>query len=116
MSSSVVFISYRREDSAGHAGRLFDRLVDHLGRDHVFRDIESIEPGEQFADSIRKRLATCDVLLALIWAAVAECDGSTRAEAARGRNRPGAEGDRARTGTQNPCHPGSAARRHYAEP
>src|SRR5215831_6184822 len=83
MSSSVVFISYRREDSAGHAGRLFDRLVDHLGRDHVFRDIESIEPGEQFADSIRKRLATCDVLLALIgprWLSATDPHGRKRRE------------------------------------
>src|SRR5215831_18656991 len=83
MSSSVVFISYRREDSAGHAGRLFDRLVDHLGRDHVFRDIESIEPGEQFADSIRKRLATCDVLLALIgprWLSATDLHGRKRLE------------------------------------
>lgn len=66
MIGSTVFISYRCEESAGYAGRLFDRLVDRLGREHVFRDIDSIGPGEDFADSIRKRLAACDVLLVLI--------------------------------------------------
>jgi hypothetical protein len=31
-----IFISYRREDSAGHAGRLFDRLGAKFGRERVF--------------------------------------------------------------------------------
>ena len=44
MGASKVFISYRREDSAGHAGRVFDHLVRKLGRDHVFRDVDNIRP------------------------------------------------------------------------
>ena len=37
-----IFISYRRDDSAGHAGRLFDRLADYFGREQVFIDIDTI--------------------------------------------------------------------------
>ena len=83
MASSVVFISYRREDSAGYAGRLFDRLVARLGRDHVFRDIEDIAPGDDFVDSIRQLLTTCDVLLVIIgprWLTATDQEGRKRLE------------------------------------
>jgi hypothetical protein len=40
-----VFISYRREDSAGHAGRLYDYLVNHFGKDRIFMDVVAIKPG-----------------------------------------------------------------------
>ncbi len=83
MISSTVFINYRPEDSAGYAGRLFDRLVDKLGRDHVFRDIENIAPGDDFADSIRKRLAACEVLLVVIgprWLTATDQQGRKRLE------------------------------------
>jgi len=29
-----IFISYRREDSGGHAGRLYDRLNARFGNEH----------------------------------------------------------------------------------
>ena len=38
-----VFISYRREDSAGHAGRLHDSLQSHFGADNVFMDLNDID-------------------------------------------------------------------------
>lgn len=45
--SAKVFVSYRREDSAGHAGRLFDRISAYFGdRIKIFMDIDSIAPGE----------------------------------------------------------------------
>jgi ankyrin repeat protein len=81
MSDPTVFISYRREDSAGYAGRLFDRFVAKLGRDHVFRDIENIAPGDNFADSIRQRLSTCDVLIVIIgprWLTATDQQGRRR--------------------------------------
>jgi hypothetical protein len=40
-----IFISYRRDDSGGWEGRLYDRLSQHFGRDNVFMDIDTIEPG-----------------------------------------------------------------------
>ena len=38
-----IFISYRREDTRADAGRLYDRLSEHFGDNHVFMDIEDIE-------------------------------------------------------------------------
>jgi ankyrin repeat protein len=79
--SSTVFISYRREDSAGHAGRLFDRLAGQLGRNHVFRDVDNIGPGENFHDAIRQKIAASDVLFVLIgrrWLTVSDESGRRR--------------------------------------
>ncbi len=47
-----VFISYRREDSSGHAGWLREGLAERLGRDRVFMDIDTIEPGVDFVVSV----------------------------------------------------------------
>jgi beta-lactam-binding protein with PASTA domain len=62
----VCFISYRREDSAGHAGRLFDRLRERFGRDSVFLDVVGIDAGVDFVDTLDKAVGSCDVLLAVI--------------------------------------------------
>jgi hypothetical protein len=61
-----IFISYRREDSGGHAGRLCDRLTSRFGGDRVFLDIQDIGPGQNFAASIEDTIATCDVVIAVI--------------------------------------------------
>jgi formylglycine-generating enzyme required for sulfatase activity len=49
-----IFISYRRRDSAGVTGRIYDRLCAHFGWDAVFMDIDSIPFGEDFRERIRK--------------------------------------------------------------
>jgi hypothetical protein len=61
-----VFISYRREDSAAAAGRLYDRLCGHFGEEHVFRDIDTITPGTEFATVIEQWIGACDALIAII--------------------------------------------------
>lgn len=61
-----IFISYRREDSAGYAGRLCDRLNAALGSDHVFMDVEDIQPGQDFTQAIDEKIAGCDIVLAVI--------------------------------------------------
>jgi hypothetical protein len=61
-----IFISYRREDSAGHAGRLFDRLCTYFGKDSVFMDVEGIEAGVDFVETIEQAVGGCEVLLAII--------------------------------------------------
>ena len=63
---SGIFISYRRDDSSGHAGRLFDNLVNHFGRERIFMDIDTIEPGEDFVTIIEDAVASCDLLIAVI--------------------------------------------------
>ncbi|MEM1150913.1 MAG: toll/interleukin-1 receptor domain-containing protein [Pseudomonadota bacterium] len=63
---SGVFISYRREDAAASAGRLFDHLCARLGRDEVFMDVDGIEIGADFHEVISEKVAACDALLAVI--------------------------------------------------
>jgi len=62
----MIFISYRREDSIGHTGRLYDRLVQQYGKETVFMDIDAMEPGEDFVDAIQRRVAGCDVEIVVI--------------------------------------------------
>jgi TIR domain len=61
-----IFICYRREDSGPQAGRLYDRLSAHFGKENVFRDIDTIEPGLDFEKVIRDTVCSCDVLIAVI--------------------------------------------------
>ena len=70
-----IFISYRRNESAGHAGRLFDRLTARFGEDRVFMDVDTLNPSDHFATRIEKAIATADVMLVLIgptWVAQAD--------------------------------------------
>ncbi|MBA2637068.1 MAG: toll/interleukin-1 receptor domain-containing protein, partial [Solirubrobacterales bacterium] len=64
-TGSRIFISYRREDSAGHAGRLFDRVAARFGADQIFMDLR-IEAGEDFVERIAEGVGGCAVLLAVI--------------------------------------------------
>ncbi|HWZ73600.1 MAG TPA: TIR domain-containing protein [Casimicrobiaceae bacterium] len=61
-----IFISYRRDDAPGYAGRLYDRLAAHFGADHVFMDVQGIEPGVDFVDAIERALGSCEILIVLI--------------------------------------------------
>ncbi|MDQ8023885.1 MAG: toll/interleukin-1 receptor domain-containing protein [Moraxellaceae bacterium] len=63
---SRIFISYRRDDSGGYAGRLEDALEVALGREAVFRDVQDIAPGDDFVAAIRQRLKGADTVLVLI--------------------------------------------------
>src|SRR5215472_267 len=76
-----IFMSYRREETAYPAGWLFDRLVDHFGREQVFKDVDSIELGDDFAEVITTAVESCEVLLALIgnrWLTATGRDGRRR--------------------------------------
>ena len=75
-----IFISYRREETAYPAGWLFDRLVHHFDG-QVFKDVDSIQPGDDFVDVITTAVASCDVLLALIgveWLTITDAHGRRR--------------------------------------
>jgi hypothetical protein len=65
-SANRVFISYRRDDAAGYAGRLEEAREKRLGRGSVFRDVQDIPPGEDFVAAIRARLAGAQAVLVLI--------------------------------------------------
>lgn len=77
----AIFISYRRDDSEGEAGRLFDDLVRAFGEDSVFMDVAGINPGIDFRKAIDDNVATCGVLLAMIgpqWATIGNSAGQRR--------------------------------------
>jgi hypothetical protein len=63
---SAIFISYRREDSAGYAGRLCEHLGAIFGADRVFMDVEDIQPGDDFTERIEDTISGCGVLVAII--------------------------------------------------
>ena len=76
-----IFMSYRREDTAYPAGWLYERLAGHFARSQVFKDIDSIELGDDFVEVITTAVGSCDVLLALIgdrWLTVTAQDGRRR--------------------------------------
>jgi hypothetical protein len=65
MPNVNIFISYRRDDAAGHAGRLCDRLDEHF-RGCVFMDVTGIAPGANFVRALEHKLASCQVLIVVI--------------------------------------------------
>jgi hypothetical protein len=78
-----IFLSYRREDSAGWADRLADLLKKRFGADELFMDIHTIEPGMDFVDALTTHLHSCAVLLAVIgprWLTVQDPSGRLRLE------------------------------------
>ncbi len=76
-----IFISYRRDDAEGEAGRLYDDLVRAYGNDAVFMDVAGIAPGLDFRKAIDDNVAGCGVFLAIIgsqWATITGTDGRRR--------------------------------------
>jgi hypothetical protein len=76
-----VFISYRRQDTASFAGRLYDRLEREFGRDPLFMDVDTIPLGVDFVKLVDEQVARCDVLLAIIgpgWLGARGDDGGLR--------------------------------------
>jgi hypothetical protein len=62
----TIFLSYRRDDTSGHVGRLSDRLCARFGHEAVFRDLDSITPGRDFVVAIDGAIAASDAVLAVI--------------------------------------------------
>jgi len=62
----AVFINYRREETSGEARALFNDLVARLGENSVFMDVDNIGLGRDFRQVIQQRLASCELMLALI--------------------------------------------------
>lgn len=76
-----IFLSYRRSDTTGWAGRLHDSLMRRLPGVRIFMDVEEIPPGVKFADYIRDAVGSCDVLIALIgpsWLTAQDSNGARR--------------------------------------
>ena len=73
-----VFLSYRRADTRHVAGRIADDLGERF---ELFMDIDTIPPGVDFTDYVRRAVSGCDVLLAFIgpqWATLTDATGRRR--------------------------------------
>ena len=66
MPGPRIFLSYRRDDAAGYAGRLEEALERRLGAGTVFRDVADTAPGQDFTRVIDDGLATADAIVVLI--------------------------------------------------
>jgi hypothetical protein len=76
-----IFMSYRRDDSADVAGRIYDRLADKFGRDNVFKDVDSIPLGVNFKTHIEAVVQQCVVELVVIgqdWLDIMDAEGNRR--------------------------------------
>jgi hypothetical protein len=61
-----IFINYRRDDSSGTAGRLYDRLTQTFGRERLFMDVDHIPAGVDFVTYLNTQVGACDIFLAII--------------------------------------------------
>lgn len=79
-----VFINYRRQDSEGYVGRMYDHLLKTFDADDIFMDVHNIDPGADFVLAIEKAVADCAVLLCVIgshWLTVTDEEGERRIDA-----------------------------------
>src|SRR6476469_8884843 len=65
-ASPGVFISYRRSDAPFPAGWLYDILAEQFGRPHIFKDVDSIQPGDDFMEVISRSVKGCHTMLVVI--------------------------------------------------
>lgn len=80
MPGPKVFITYRREETAAHAGRLYDAMVARFGESNVFMDVD-MAPGVDFVERITDAVAACHVLIVVMgprWATVEDEQGRPR--------------------------------------
>ena len=80
-SLHCIFVNYRRNDSEGEAGRLFDDLTSRFSPEAVFMDVATIEPGRDFRKAIDQSVATASVLVSIIgleWLEAKDTAGNRR--------------------------------------
>ena len=107
--ANKIFISYRRDDSAGTAGRLHDRLAEKFGQDNLFIDVDNLPAGADFVEYLGKQIANCEIFLCTVgpnWLNAKDDDGRRRLDYStpscggaqfkfrKGRGRPDAENKR----------------------
>lgn len=76
-----IFISYRRQETAYPAGWLYRELKERFGSEQIFKDVDNIDPGDDFYERIDEAVGSCAVLLALIgdqWVDAVDDEGARR--------------------------------------
>lgn len=79
-AAQKVFISYRREETAPYAGRLYDAMVTKFGESNVFMDV-GLAPGVDFVERITEVVSGCVVLIVVMgpdWATARDEGGNAR--------------------------------------
>jgi len=79
--SGQIFISYRRDDSSGWAGRLYDHISNHFPNRQIFMDVDNLDPGVDFVEAIETSVSSCEVLVAVIgkrWLVSSDDEGNRR--------------------------------------
>ncbi|MBV9643937.1 MAG: tetratricopeptide repeat protein [Verrucomicrobia bacterium] len=79
--SGQIFISYRRDDASFPAGRVYDRLAAHFPKNQIFMDVDSLDPGADFLEAVRRSVGSCEVLIAVIgkrWLNASDEEGRRR--------------------------------------
>ena len=110
----AIFISYRREDSEGQAGRLFTDLGRIFGPQSVFMDVAGLKAGRDFRSAIDEQVSSCGVLLAVIGKGWTDVTDSSRTSPSRGPARLRAARNRRRAEARHPGGTGAGARREDA--
>jgi len=81
LAAGTIFISYRRDDTSGFAGRLHDALCVHFGGERIFRDVETVRLGADFVRAIEDFISSAGVLIAVIgrdWLRCTDPEGRRR--------------------------------------
>ena len=76
-----IFISYRRDDSAAMAGRLYDRLAQKFGERNLFIDVDNMPAGADFVKHLNKQVESCNIFLCTVgpnWLDAKDEDGRRR--------------------------------------
>lgn len=76
-----IFLSYRRDGSSGHVQALYGPLTEFVGPNNVFRDLDSIRPGEPFFERIHRTIEASTTMLIVIgpqWLSTMTEDGRPR--------------------------------------
>src|SRR5688500_17009595 len=61
-----IFISYRRSDSSLVANQIYERLRKKFGKANISKDIDQIDPKQDFRDILRQEATDCRVMLIII--------------------------------------------------
>ena len=77
----TIFINYRKDDSSWNALALYNELQKYFPKESIFKDFNTIRPGDDFVESIQKALSHCNVLLIVMsknWLEVKDKHGNRR--------------------------------------
>ena len=61
-----LFLCYRRNDTGGIVGRMYDRLALEFGGENIFKDLDNIPFGVDFVEHLDREVRKCDAVFVVI--------------------------------------------------